>query len=166
METTAQSTPRAQYIERYGPYGRQTKPTFDIILETTDRIKKVNLRTGSVVDGIGFDIIDQLGNNKTIWFGSNSGQQESVQIDTQAGEYITQISGLEGEFKGDNYERNVAQIWIHTNVSPVGYGPYGLARDCRDLKSFESPSGPIVGLFGASGNYLQSIGVSVRKDTA
>ncbi|KAK9673848.1 hypothetical protein RND81_12G193700 [Saponaria officinalis] len=161
----AQAMPKAQFIEQYGPYGRQTKPTFNFVLERTERIKTVNLGTGSVIDGIGFEIVDQSGNSKTVWFGGN-GQHESVKIHMQAAEYITQISGLEGEFKGDNYQRNVAQIWIHTNVTPAGYGPYGQARDCRDLKSFKSPStGPVVGFFGASANLLQSIGVSVRKDT-
>ncbi|KAL9236265.1 hypothetical protein vseg_010959 [Gypsophila vaccaria] len=158
----AQAMPREQHIVQYGPYGRETKPTFNFILEKTDRIKTVTVGTGSIVDVIGFEIVDQSGNSKTLSYGGHG--HETLQIHMTNAEYITKISGLQGEYQFDNYGRNVAQIKIHTNLAPNGYGPYGRALNCRDLKPFDTPAGSVVGFLGASGTFLQSIGVSAKKE--
>lgn len=55
---------------------------------------------------------------------------------------------------------------IHTNLCPVGYGPYGFGMEVDDIRDFSSPllnDGPIVGVFGTHGENLESIGVLLKK---
>ncbi|XP_074310878.1 uncharacterized protein LOC141646813 [Silene latifolia] len=168
-----------QVFEQYGPYGSQEKFTFNFILEKGDVIQRLRIESGSVTDFLGFEVLDTAGNYTTIWTdgtvtagklddSTDKGNLRAHEVETLnlKGERITQISGYEGDYGGT---RHVVQLKIHTAARPEGYGPYGRMENVTDTKAFESPdpsTGPIVGFFGAQGEFLHSLGVSIQKDTA
>ncbi|KAH9622861.1 hypothetical protein KSS87_012911 [Heliosperma pusillum] len=159
METT-----NANFFGQYGPYGRQGPSTFNFVLDRTERIRTITVSAGDVVDGIGFEIVDQYGTSKSVFYGGHAYQTVSVRL--RDAENITYISGSYGDYAGDGNLTNVAQIYIHTNVIQDGYGPYGLLQGCINIKSFKSPypsGGSIVGFSGATGHFVQSIGVYVSN---
>ncbi|KAL2944885.1 Mannose/glucose-specific lectin, partial [Bienertia sinuspersici] len=139
-----------QVIVQYGPYGSQCPENYSMKLEENETIKEVIIRHGFIVDAIGFVVAKPCGNTVT----------------KMCGEYITQISGTYGNYKWHNNQCVIATIKIHTNFCPSGYGPYGQGRDVCDVHCFSSPlptDGPIVGFFGRHNNYLESIGIFVKK---
>ncbi|XP_074310877.1 uncharacterized protein LOC141646811 [Silene latifolia] len=164
-------------IEQFGPIGRQEPPKWNFILEKGDKITKVQVESGYVVDSLSFEILEPSGNVKTIWpDGTVSGKIKFVDAKTSAneantidlvGERITQISGLEGDLYNSQH---AVQLLIHTDFTPEGYGPFGDKTDTTNLKGFKSPATstePIVGFFGVTSTYRGgSIGVYISKDTS
>ncbi|WP_408611270.1 jacalin-like lectin [Flavobacterium odoriferum] len=98
-------------------------------------------------------------------FGGSCGNESRIKL--QCGEYITQISGTYGNYKYQGNQCVIATMKIHTNLCPSGYGPYGQGCGVESVKCFSSPlpaGGPIVGFLGRHNNYLESIGIFVKKD--
>lgn len=76
------------------------------------------------------------------------------------------MSGTYGNYKDQKDQCLVATLKIHTNLNPNGYGPYGQGKDVPNPQKFSSPmliDGPMVGVFGRHNNYLESVGVLIRK---
>ncbi|KAK9673841.1 hypothetical protein RND81_12G193100 [Saponaria officinalis] len=160
----AQASPKAQNVVEYGPYGSQAKPNFDIIFDNTDRIKTLRIGNGFVVDGIGFDIIDQTGATKTVYFGGYG--HEFHTINFKDDERITKITGFEGDYADMGGRRHIAQIKIYTTWRKEGYGPFGWLYNCTNVKAFDTgvpKEGPFVGFFGVTGNFLEGLGAYVLK---
>ncbi|CAO2835851.1 unnamed protein product [Amaranthus hypochondriacus] len=159
----AQEMAMNQIIEKYGPYGSQCATNWSIMLEECESIKEVIIRHANIVDGIGFVILDAGGCNTIKNVGGLGGKVSKIVL--KHNEYITQISGTHGEHKGSGYERRITSLRIHTNLCPVGYGPYGLAKNVQNVCSFSTPlcADPIVGFFGRHGKFLDSIGIFVKK---
>ncbi|KAK9673837.1 hypothetical protein RND81_12G192900 [Saponaria officinalis] len=164
----AQESPevqKAQNVVVYGPYGSKAKSNFNIIFDTTDRIKTMRIGNGYIVDGIGFDIVDKKGATQTVYFGGPG--HESHTINFTDDERITKISGFEGDYSGMGGRRHIAQIMIYTTWRKEGYGPYGWLYDCTNVKAFDTgipKEGPFVGFYGVTGNYLEGLAAYVRKD--
>ncbi|KNA06854.1 hypothetical protein SOVF_177240 [Spinacia oleracea] len=116
-------------------------------LEDGEKITKVMIRHGFIVDGIGFETVKN----------SNSG------IPLSSGEFITYISGSYGMYYR---ETCITTMKIHTNLRPDGYGPYGRAQGAEGVTDFISPlplNSSIVGFFGSYGVYLASIGINAER---
>ncbi|XP_074310109.1 uncharacterized protein LOC141645823 [Silene latifolia] len=174
----SQPTTKALSIDQHGPYGGSDHPTFNFILGPGEEITKVHVECGYITDALGFEIVDQLGNVETRWTdgtvtgkvkskNTKVGFHESRTINL-AGETITKISGHEGDYGEQG--RHVAQLRIHTDMNAGGYGPFGLMRNCTNIKAFESPDTPpgaVIGFFGTQGTYtnasLRNLGVTIKK---
>ncbi|KNA13561.1 hypothetical protein SOVF_115520 [Spinacia oleracea] len=160
----AQEMAMNQIVEKYGPYGSQCATNWSVMLDECDSIREVIIRHANIVDGIGFVIMDGSGCNTTKTVGGCGGKMSRIVL--KQNEFITQISGTHGEHKGSGYERRITSLRVHTNLCPVGYGPYGLAKNCQNVCSFSTPLAtcdPIVGFFGRQGKFLDSIGIFVKK---
>ncbi|XP_010675832.1 mannose/glucose-specific lectin [Beta vulgaris subsp. vulgaris] len=150
-------------VERHGPYGSSCQPNWCLQLNRCERIVEVIISCGFIVDGIGFVISDPCGNRYTKWFGGRGGNGCTTRL--RCNEYITKISGTYGNYSYCCY-RVIASLKIHTNCCPSGYGPFGQGRSCNNVCGFSTsaqPCGSIVGFFGKSGQYLESIGTCVRR---
>ncbi|XP_057529508.1 mannose/glucose-specific lectin-like [Amaranthus tricolor] len=161
----AQEIAKRQEIVKYGPYGSKLCENFSLKLEGCERIKEVIIRHGFIVDAIGFVIEKPCGGSFTKMFGGNLGRESRIQL--KCGEFITQISGTYGNYKNQHNECLIATLKIHTNLNPCGYGPYGEGRDVSNVCNFASPcppEGPVVGFFGRHNNYLESLGMFVKKE--
>ena len=120
------------------------------------RISKIKVRSGWWIDAIQTVWEKSDGSTKTSprRGGKGGGSNEFV---LQAGEYITKVSGTYGTYVGS--------LTFHTNnkrTSPT----YGLAKGNGSGKTFElkAPKGSaIVGFYGRSGDYLDSLGIITRS---
>ncbi|KAL2944817.1 Mannose/glucose-specific lectin [Bienertia sinuspersici] len=160
----AQSIAKKQAIEPYGPYGSQLPENYRMQLEEGDRITEVTIRQGAIVDAIGLTVAKKAGNVIYQQFGGNGGAPTKVVLSD--GEYLTRISGTFGNYKYQANEIVVGTITIHTNLKPTGYGPFGKNGSVENIQKFTSPEqsdNQIVGVFGRSNKYLESIGVFIRK---
>ncbi|CAO2835858.1 unnamed protein product [Amaranthus hypochondriacus] len=150
-------------IESYGPYGSKLPNNFCMQLEDGERITKIKLTHGWIMDSIGFVIAKPGKDFANVNFGGVGGSQSEITL--RNGEYLIRISGTYGYDKGRKQDE-IGSLKIHTNLCPAGYGPYGLALDVETAYDFSSPhliDGPIVGVFGRSNNHLESIGVLSKK---
>ncbi|KAL2944884.1 Mannose/glucose-specific lectin [Bienertia sinuspersici] len=145
----AQEYAKDQIVLKHGPYGSQCAENFCLVLEDNESVKEVIIRHGFIVDAIGFVIAKPCGNT--------------------CGEYVTQISGTYGNYKYQCNQTTIATIKIHTNLCPSGYGPYGQGCGVENVKCFSTPcsnnNSPVTGYFGRHNNYLESIGVFVKKES-
>ncbi|XP_010679899.2 mannose/glucose-specific lectin-like [Beta vulgaris subsp. vulgaris] len=160
----AQAIAKNQIVAKYGPYGSQLPENYCMILKECEQIKEVIIRSGYIVDALGFVISKPCGGTETKMFGGNSGNESRIVL--KCGEFITQISGTYGNYKYQNNECLIGTLKIHTNLCPSGYGPYGQGNGIDCPRSFSSPApirGPIVGFFGRHNNYLESTGIFVNE---
>lgn len=86
-----------------------------------------------------------------------------MQLTLKPNEYITLLSGIHAKYYNNPA---IASLKIHTNISPSGYGPYGLAKNVSEPFNFLTPFLPedhrIVEFFGREdGPNLQSLGVRI-----
>ncbi|XP_057249731.1 uncharacterized protein LOC130590955 [Beta vulgaris subsp. vulgaris] len=150
-------------IESYGPYGSKRLQNYCMQLRANDRISEVRVMHGYIVNAIEFMIANLHTGSTIVKLGGN-GQKES-KIVLEDVEFITRISGAYG-YDRDRKQEGIAALMIHTNLCPVGYGPYGFGTEV-DVRDFSSPllnDGPIVGVFGRHDDNLESIGVLLKKD--
>ncbi|XP_021724153.1 horcolin-like [Chenopodium quinoa] len=162
----AQECPKKHMVEQYGPYGSQLPENYSFQLQEGETFKEVIVRHGFIVDAIGFVVAKPCGVTYTFtkMFGGNGGCETRIVL--QHGEKITRISGTYGNYKYQNNECVIATMKIHTNLRPTGYGPFGEGKGIQCPQEFSSPmllDGPIVGVFGRHNNYLESVGIFVKK---
>ncbi|KNA06257.1 hypothetical protein SOVF_182420 [Spinacia oleracea] len=160
----AQHVPQKHMIEQYGPYGSQCPENYSFQLEQGETIKEVIIGHGFIVDAIGFVVAKPCGGTYTKMFGGSCGNKSKIVL--KCGEKITQISGTYGNYSYMGNKCVIATMKIHTNLCPTGYGPFGQGKAVSCAQKFASPlplDGPIVGVFGRSHNYLESVGIFVKK---
>ncbi|KAL2938891.1 Mannose/glucose-specific lectin [Bienertia sinuspersici] len=154
-----------QVIEPYGPYGSQFPENYHLQLEEGERITEVTIRHEAIVDAIGLTVAKKDGNTVYQQFGGNGGGPSKIVLSD--GEYLTRISGAYAKSTYQEDELVVSTITIHTNLKPIGYGPFGKSNvNVKDVQKFTSPEqtdGPIVGVFGRCNKYVNSIGVLIQK---
>ncbi|KMT12792.1 hypothetical protein BVRB_4g088860 [Beta vulgaris subsp. vulgaris] len=85
---------------------------------------------GYIVNAIEFMIANLHTGSTIVKFGGN-GQKES-KIVLEDVEFITRISGAYG-YDRNRKQEGIAALMIHTNLCPVGYGPYGFGTEVDDL---------------------------------
>ncbi|KMT09550.1 hypothetical protein BVRB_6g130110 [Beta vulgaris subsp. vulgaris] len=165
----AQAVAKVQVIEQYGPYGSQLPENYRVQLADGERFTKLTVDSGYIVDGIKFVIAKPDGSTRTVQIGGTSPPTSTHfvnQIVLKDGEYLTGVSGTYG-YDIDRKQVDVATLKIRTNFNPQGYGPYGQGKNVENLTAFSSPNitdGPVVGVFGRSDGFIESIGVLVRKE--
>ncbi|CAO2833616.1 unnamed protein product [Amaranthus hypochondriacus] len=160
------SMKQGQPIVQYGPYGSQVTQTYNWKVSDSERISAVTVNHGYVVDAIGFELTKPDGSKYNVRFGSNTPNPANIPM--KSGEYPTGFSGQYG-YDRDRKQVGIVKIKVYTNLNPQGYGPYGLAEDVDNITNFESPlqyGWPLVGVFGAADDYLESIGVFLREDSS
>ncbi|KMT12833.1 hypothetical protein BVRB_4g089250 [Beta vulgaris subsp. vulgaris] len=158
----AQEVAKAQVIEPYGPYGSQLPQTYRFQLAEGERISAFSVRHGYIIDAISFVVTKKDGSTYTEKFGGNGGSESKVTL--KAGEYVTRITGTYGNYEYNKGGPVIATLKICTNLNPAGYGTYG---GFPNGQAFESPAktdGPVVGTFGRSGEFLESLGILIRKE--
>ncbi|KAK9682747.1 hypothetical protein RND81_10G093900 [Saponaria officinalis] len=127
-----------------GPYGGEGSQNWSIESGEGGRIKKVMIKHGYIVDGIGFEIVDAF--NKSF-----------INLDPK--KYITQISGTH-EWYNVTGTSLITSLKIHTNVRPDGYGPFGASREVSNNEAFATTlhsDHAIVRITGRVVDYLISI---------
>ncbi|XP_057540484.1 uncharacterized protein LOC130818353 [Amaranthus tricolor] len=150
--------------EKHGPYGSTSPPNWSIVIDSKQSVKEVLIYSGYIVDGISLVLVDSVGKTMIKSSGGQGGSMSKVTL--KQGEYITQISGINGIYLGNP---TIGMLKIHTNLYPSGYGPFGEAKGVSRPQSFTCPISAendswIVELFGTHGpSYLASIGVTTRK---
>ncbi|CAO2833614.1 unnamed protein product [Amaranthus hypochondriacus] len=152
-----------QTILQYGPYGSMLPETYRWQLSDSERITQIIINHGNVVDAIGFLIAKPDGTTYSKRFGGITPNPSIIVL--KSGEYPTGFSGQYG-YDNDHNQVGIAKIKVYTNLNPQGYGPYGLAEDVDNITNFESPlqyGWPLVGVFGASNDTLESVGVFLKK---
>ncbi|KAL9233841.1 hypothetical protein vseg_008786 [Gypsophila vaccaria] len=115
------------------------------------------ISSGHIVDGIGFEIVDNMDKSFVLWFSGPGGGTSEVTFGPD--EYMTQISGTSGWWNGASMTL-ITSLKIHTNVCPHGYGPFGAGRDVSNNTPFTSSflrDHAIVGFSGRVENFLTSI---------
>ncbi|XP_021741017.1 protein GOS9-like isoform X2 [Chenopodium quinoa] len=161
----AQAIAQKHMIEQYGPYGSQCPENYSFQLQEGESIKEVIVRHGFIVDAIGFVVAKPCGGTYTKMFGGTCGNESKIVL--KCGEKITGISGTNGNYKYQHNQCVIATMKIHTNFCPTGYGPFGQGKGIEcSAKEFKSPmplDGPVVGVFGRHNNYLESVGIFVKK---
>ncbi|XP_056698505.1 protein GOS9-like [Spinacia oleracea] len=162
----AQQITQKHVIKQYGPYGFQCPENFSFQLQKGESIKEVIIRHGFIVDSIGFVVAKPCGGTYTKMFGGNCGNQSKIVF--KCGEKITRISDTYGSYKYMGNKCVIATMKILTNLCPTGYGPFGQGKEVSCAQKFASPlplDGPIIGVFGRHNNYLESVGIFVKKMT-
>ncbi|XP_021854637.1 jacalin-related lectin Calsepa [Spinacia oleracea] len=152
-------------IEIHGPYGSEKEMNWSVELGVGDYIKEIIIGHGYIVDAIGFVVADATGiASSTIWCGGRGGNQTRITL--KSNEYITRITGKYGRYSEASSEVTIGTLTIHTNLWPVGYGPYGEAKGCNNLYNFSTPlqaADAIVKICGSYHRYLGSIGIHVKR---
>ncbi|XP_057540468.1 uncharacterized protein LOC130818342 isoform X2 [Amaranthus tricolor] len=152
-----------QAIVQYGPYGSMFPETYRWQLSDSERITQIIINHGNVVDAIGFLISKPDGTTYSKRFGGNTPNPSIIVL--KSGEYPTGFSGQHG-YDNDHNQVGIAKIKVYTNLNPQGYGPYGLAEDVDNINDFETPLQyglPLVGVFGACDDTLESVGILLKK---
>ncbi|XP_021758694.1 mannose/glucose-specific lectin-like [Chenopodium quinoa] len=149
---------QSQTVEKLGPFGYQTGHQWSILLEPSENLREIIIKTGAIVDS--FTFVTTKTRQK---FGGDGGNAEH-KITLQSGEFITNVSGWIGEWQGN---RCLTKLKLHTNLRVDGYGPFGGGPYTNYLSEFRSqvPSGGrVVGFFGTiHNNYVESIGLYVKQ---
>jgi hypothetical protein len=112
------------------------------------RITSIIYRAGSYLDAI------QLGysnGTSSPWHGGTGGNGPTT-IDLEADEYITELSG--------NYGDYINQLTITTSIRPLVLG--GSSPGPRSYSYQAPPSSEIIALVGATGSYVDALGVNIR----
>ncbi|KNA20514.1 hypothetical protein SOVF_051700 [Spinacia oleracea] len=155
-------------VEKYGPYGSQNPENYSYKFQEGESIKHVIVRYGYIVDAIEFVVAKPNGDTYTKMFGGDN-ENQSIKFAFKSGEKLTQFSGTYGNYKYQGNQCLIATIKIHTNLCPSGYGPFGRGMGVEHVRNFSTPlplNGPIVGVFGRHHNYLESVGIFVKKITS
>ncbi|KAK9682742.1 hypothetical protein RND81_10G093500 [Saponaria officinalis] len=142
----------------HGPYGGRGLQNWSIESGQGGRIKKVMIKHGFIVDGIGFEIVDAFNKSFVTWFSGPGGGTAEINLDPE--EYISQISGTHGLYHNITSMTIITSLKIHTNVRPQGYGPFGSSRAVSRNEPFASTllsDHAIVRFSGIVGEHLISI---------
>ncbi|CAN6372901.1 unnamed protein product [Urochloa humidicola] len=139
-------------IAKFGPWGGDGGSQRDIKV-LPYRLDRVTIRSGTIIDAIEFSYTDKDGQYHTAGpWGGQGGGNNSFQLGPS--EFLTGVSGSIGQLK--NKMTTITSLTFVTNAR--SYGPFGKGR----ATSFHIPmqsNGSIVGFFGRSGRYVDSIGV-------
>ena len=141
-----------QELKQIGdPVGGNGGKLFDDTARIPDssKVTKVLVRHGELIDAIRIvhDDVD------LDWHGGEGGHEEFFQLAPD--EYIISISGQYGQF--------IDSLYIHTSTGRVSKLCFG-GRGGHKSYNFTAPDGyEIVGFFGRSGQWIDSIGVIARK---
>ncbi|XP_056689194.1 uncharacterized protein [Spinacia oleracea] len=123
-------------LEQYGPYGSQLPENYRMQLEDGEFIKELKVGHGYIVDALEVLVATPDGSTDIYHFGGDQGDEN----------------------------KRCSQP---PNLNPNGYGPFGQGRDITNVSTFSSPDKSdgyvVVGFFGRSNNYLESVGVSIQK---
>ncbi|KNA13444.1 hypothetical protein SOVF_116660 [Spinacia oleracea] len=153
-----------QEVEYYGPYGSKSSENYRMQLRDGEQFREVIVRHESIVDALGFVVAKPDGTTVTYQFGGNGGIESKIVLKT--GEYVTGVSGISGYYLLV-LGVLIAEIKIHTNLNPNGYGPFGNRNKVSSQEKFSSPvitdGRATVGFFGRNGWYLDSVGVMIPK---
>ena len=121
-------------------------------------ISKIKITYGTVINTIQFEYIDSKGEPLSkVKHGSHDGSEKDTINLNQPGEYLQYVSGTYGQFGSLVV---VKSLTFHTNSRK--FGPYG-SSGTSSGGSFSTPTTgcKILGFFGRSGSYLDSIGFHV-----
>ncbi|XP_034568326.1 uncharacterized protein [Setaria viridis] len=144
-------------IAKFGPWGGDGGSQRDIKI-LPYRLDRVTIRSGTIIDAIEFSYTDHDGQYHTAGpWGGQGGGNNSFQLGPS--EFLTGVSGSIGQL--NNKLIVITSLTFVTNAR--SYGPFGKGRS----NSFHIPmqsNGSIVGFFGRSGHYLDSIGVYTNHE--
>uniref|UniRef100_A0ACD5ZHM1 Uncharacterized protein n=1 Tax=Avena sativa TaxID=4498 RepID=A0ACD5ZHM1_AVESA len=147
--------------EKTGSFGGSGGSVRDIT-EKPQRLHSVSIRGEAVIDSFGFSYFDQTLKKQTVgpWGGGPS-RAITTKIEMGPSEVVTAVSGTVGKIHGHTV---ITSLKIVTNRKT--YGPFGNPRFDGEgnNKPFSSavPKGKsIVGFFGCSGTFIDSIGFYV-----
>lgn len=131
---------------------------FDIA-EAPQRLESVMVRSGEIVDSIGFSYVDKAGKKQTAGpWGGKGGDLKTIVF--APGETLTKVSGTINYFEG-NFA--ITSLTLATNLTT--YETLGKGKDSGSEFSFPSKDGDIVvGFFGRAGLFLDAIGVYTRPN--
>ena len=121
---------------------------------STMRIAGLIIRSGQFIDGVTPIYLDDAGQLAIPKHGGDGGIE--ARFGLRPGEFFTQISGRSGEF--------LDSLTLETNLGArLGFGGLGGGP----VEGYEDPpdtDGPqeIVAFFGASGEFIDSIGIHTR----
>ncbi|KMT12832.1 hypothetical protein BVRB_4g089240 [Beta vulgaris subsp. vulgaris] len=152
---------KAQVIEPYGPYGSQLPQTYHFQLAEGERISAFSVRHEYIIDAIRFVVTKSDGSTYTEKFGGNGGNESKATL--RAGEYVTRITGTYGNYEYHKDGPVIGTLKIHTNLNPDGYGSYGGLSNGQPFYSPWRDDGFVVGFFGRSGEFLESLGILFTK---
>ncbi|XP_078158831.1 horcolin-like [Carex rostrata] len=143
-------------IKKVGPVGGTGGVVKDMNISGVNRIIKISVHYGSVIDCLTVRFLHDNGEESTEVWGLKGG--DLVEFNLEDSEYITSVKGHYGaSTRGIIVLRSLK---FETNMR--SFGPYGTGGELP----FELPaiSGQIIGFHGRSGWYLDALGVYV-KDT-
>lgn len=139
-----------------GPWGGDGQNEVDYRRgEEPRRLLSVTIQSGFVVDALQYKYIDQAGLEHTVGRLDGAGGHKE-EITLGASEYIKRISGTTGRING---RKVVTSLTLIANDDKI-YGPFGREQDGEHFESENVPkTGRIIGFFGTSSRYLDSVGV-------
>jgi hypothetical protein len=143
----------------YGPVGGQGGYGFDDLTDlgldvSTMRIAALIVRAGQFIEGITPIYLDSKGGVGLPKHGGDGGLE--TRLGLRPGEFITQIEGRSGQF--------VDSLTVETNLGArVGFGGPGGGP----VEGYEFPpdtDGPqeVIAVFGASGQFIDRLGIHTR----
>jgi hypothetical protein len=145
----------ADYGPIGGPGGAQFNDLTDLGLDgSTMRIAGLIIRSGDFIDGVTPIYLDGGGQLALPKHGGDGGLE--TRFGLRPGEFITEISGRSGEF--------VDSLTVETNLGArIGFGGSGGGP----VEGYEVPPDTdgqqeVVAFFGASGTFIDSIGIHTR----
>uniref|UniRef100_A0A453ACD3 Dirigent protein n=1 Tax=Aegilops tauschii subsp. strangulata TaxID=200361 RepID=A0A453ACD3_AEGTS len=120
------------------------------------RLESITLNSAEVVDAIAFCYIDQTNQKRTAGpWGGSGGSSETIELGPS--ELLKEVSGTFGRYHG------VSVITSLTFVTSVRiHGPFGEGAGTSFNTPIQNNSGSIVGFFGRSAKYLNTIGLYVN----
>ncbi|XP_078167901.1 horcolin-like isoform X2 [Carex rostrata] len=141
------------FIKKVGPVGGSGGVMKDMNINGINRIVKISVRHGSVIDGLIVRFLHDNGEESTEVWGGDGGQL--AEFNLKDSEYITSVKGHYSNFYGKTL---LTSLEFETNMRC--FGPYG----SEGKIPFELPaiSGQIIGFYGLSGSYLDALGVYVK----
>uniref|UniRef100_A0A0D9XSA0 Jacalin-type lectin domain-containing protein n=1 Tax=Leersia perrieri TaxID=77586 RepID=A0A0D9XSA0_9ORYZ len=141
--------------ERVGPWGGEGRSNHDIKVAPM-HLKSIKVSCGQVVDAIGFSYLDKKGKQHTtpLW-GDYGGTVYTVNF--APSEFLKEVSGTFGPFF--SFPNVVTSVELITNER--SYGPFGNTKGTA-FRARAKENGNIVGFFGSSTVYLDSIGVYIH----
>jgi len=152
---TQSPQPQQNLLTKSGPFGGNGGSEKDIV-EAPRRLESITVSSGSIVDSITFSYVDQAGQKRTAGpWGGAGGNKNTIVLGPN--EFVKEVSGEYGRYQTHLI---ITSMKIITNVKT--YGPFGGEGKGRDFSIPAEKNSSIVGFFGRSGTYLDSIGVYVH----
>uniref|UniRef100_A0A0E0MFL3 Jacalin-type lectin domain-containing protein n=1 Tax=Oryza punctata TaxID=4537 RepID=A0A0E0MFL3_ORYPU len=140
------------YLKKIGPWGGNGRVTFNIKV-APQRLESVTICSGTIIDALAFSYFDSDGKRyKTPIWGGVGGSISKINLGPS--EFLVQVSGTVGPF--NVVSEVITSLTLVTNV--CSYGPFGQPQGTPFCTSVEK-NNSIVGFFGQSGTYLNSVGV-------